>query len=77
MKPVSLFVCNRTGTDQTLDFTPAESVVVRDSTWLLVFHSLHSTLILVDWDLQTQELVGQRFLGLDLPVPSPAGRRCG
>lgn len=77
MKPVSLFVCNRAGTDQTRDFTPAESVVVKNGTRLLAFHSPHSTLILVDWDLQAQELIGQRFLTLDLPVPAPSGRGSG
>jgi len=77
MKPVSLFVCNSAGTDQTRDFTPAESVVVKNGTRLLAFHSPHSTLILVDWDLQAQELVGQRFLRLDLPVPAPSGRGSG
>ena len=68
VKLVSLFVCNRAGTDQTRDFTPVESVVVKNGTWLVAFHSPNSTLILVDWDPQAQELIGQRFLTLDLPA---------
>jgi predicted amidohydrolase len=61
-----LLVCNRTGTDHTRNFTEAESVVIKDGTRLLAFHAPHSTLILVDWDLQAQELVGQRFLRMNL-----------
>jgi N-carbamoylputrescine amidase len=62
-----LFVCNRTGTNQSLDFTTAESVVVKDGTRLLPFHSPHSTLILIDRDLQAQELVAHRCLTMELP----------
>lgn len=54
-----LFVCNRTGTDQTFSFTEAESVVVHDGKRLLAFRAPHSALLLVDWDLQAQRLVRQ------------------
>jgi hypothetical protein len=40
-----LFVCNRTESDQTLDFTPAENVVVEDGVLLLAYHSPHSALM--------------------------------
>jgi predicted amidohydrolase len=63
-----LFVCNRTGPDQTLNFAPAESVMVKDGRRLLSFHSIpHSTLILADWDLQPRQLVGQKVPTMDLP----------
>jgi 5-aminopentanamidase len=52
-----LFVCNRTGTDQSLSFLEAESVVVKDGERLLAFRAPHSTLLLVDWDVQAQALV--------------------
>jgi hypothetical protein len=51
--------------------------VVKDGRRLLSFHSPHSTLILVDWELHAQELVGQKFLTMDLPeagVDRPDGR---
>jgi hypothetical protein len=53
-----LFVCNRTGVDQTLSFAEAESTVVKDDKRLFTFCSPYSTVLLVDWDLHTQNLVG-------------------
>jgi predicted amidohydrolase len=55
------FVCNRTGTDHTLNFTEAESVVVKNGTRLLAFHGHDSTLILIDWDLQSKICWGRDF----------------
>jgi len=52
-----LVVCNRTGRDRTLSFLDAESVVVKDGRRLVSFQSPHSALVLVDWDVQTLELV--------------------
>jgi N-carbamoylputrescine amidase len=54
-----LFVCNRTGADQTLSFEEAESTVVKAGKRLFTFRSPHSTVLLVEWDLHTQNLVGQ------------------
>jgi N-carbamoylputrescine amidase len=54
-----LFVCNRTGREETLSFTEAESVVVKAGKRLLSFRSEHPTLLTVDWDLQAQVLVVQ------------------
>jgi predicted amidohydrolase len=51
-----LLVCNRTGPDRTLDFTGAESVVVKDGQRLLSLRSARSTIFMIDWDLQTQNL---------------------
>jgi len=61
-----LFVCNRTGADQTLSFTEAESVVVKDGQRLLAFRAPHSTLLLLDWDLQAQTLVRQARRRIEL-----------
>src|SRR5207253_1069753 len=54
-----LFVCNRTGIDQTLSFMDAESVVVKDGKRLLTFQAPRSAIVLVDWALATQELAGE------------------
>lgn len=51
-----LFVCNRTGQDDTLSFLDAESVVIKNGERLMTFHAPDSTLLLVDWDLRTQTL---------------------
>lgn len=55
-----LFVCNRTGPDRTLNFTAAESVVVKDGRKLVSFRSERSAMVLIDWDLATQTLVAHR-----------------
>jgi hypothetical protein len=62
-----------------LVYLPKEKVLIEADAYTppLAFHSPHSILILVDWDLQPRELVGQRFLTLDLPVPPPSRRGCG
>ncbi|MFQ5859212.1 MAG: carbon-nitrogen hydrolase family protein [Anaerolineae bacterium] len=61
-----LFVCNRTGTDDTLSFVEAESVVVKDGKRLLGFCAPYSTLLIVDWNLQSQELGGQAYQRVEL-----------
>jgi predicted amidohydrolase len=53
-----LFVCNRTGVDETLSFVDAESVVVCDGQRLLTFTSPDSTLILVEWDIGGRRMSG-------------------
>jgi hypothetical protein len=62
-----------------LVYLPKEKVLIEADAYTppAAFHSPHSTLILVDSDLQPQELVGQRFLTLDLPVPLPPGESAG
>ena len=55
-----LLVCNRTGTDRTLSFTGAESVVVKDGRRLLSFRSERSAILMVDWDLETQSLATRK-----------------
>jgi predicted amidohydrolase len=55
-----LFVCNRTGADRVLNFTDAESVVVKEGRRLVSFRSERSAILLIDWDLATQTLVAHR-----------------
>lgn len=52
-----LFVCNRTGPDLTMDFTKAESVVVKDGRRLLSFSSARSAVCLIEWNLTAQDVV--------------------
>ncbi len=51
-----LFVCNRTGRDRTLDFTRAESVVVKDGRRLLSLSSEQSMIFVTDWNVPAQNL---------------------
>jgi N-carbamoylputrescine amidase len=56
-----LLVCNRTGTDRTLDFSGAESVVVNGGERLLSFSSERSTILLFDWDPENQNSTTREF----------------
>ncbi|WP_447599357.1 carbon-nitrogen hydrolase family protein [Nitrospira sp. Nam80] len=56
-----LLVCNRTGRDRTLDFTKAESVVVRDGRRLLSMSSEQSVIFMIDWDLKAQHLITTEY----------------
>jgi predicted amidohydrolase len=61
-----LLVCNRTGPDRTLDFTRAQSVLVKDGQRLLSLSSKRSTLFVIDWNIQTQELVTLQYGRINL-----------
>ena len=52
-----LLVCNRTGPDQTLNFTEAESVIVKDGQRLLSLRTERSAIFTIEWNLKTQNLV--------------------
>ncbi len=56
-----LLVCNRTGPDRTLDFTRAESVVVKDGKRLLSFSSERSAIVVIDWNLRTHNLATPEY----------------
>ena len=51
-----LLVCNRTGPDRTLNFTEAESVIVKGGQRLLSFRTERSAIFTIEWNLQTQTL---------------------
>jgi 5-aminopentanamidase len=53
-----MLVCNRTGRDRVLDFTPGESVVVKDGERLLALHASDSTIFTVDWNLERERPQG-------------------
>ena len=61
-----LFVCDRTGPDRALDFTGAESVIVKGGQRLLTFRSERSAIFTFDWDLRTQTLVTPAYQCTDL-----------
>jgi 5-aminopentanamidase len=63
---LALLVCNRTGPDQTLNFTDAESVIVKDGQRLLSFQAERSTVFTIDWDLERQNLATQQYQRIDL-----------
>ena len=61
-----LFVCNRTGTDVTMDFTKAESVVATEGARRLSMSAPRSTIFLIDWDLLGQDLAAPSYQRIDL-----------
>ena len=61
-----LFACNRTGADQTLDFTKAESVIVKDGQRLLSLQAKQSTIFLIEWNQQTHTLASRRYTRVEL-----------
>jgi N-carbamoylputrescine amidase len=56
-----LLVCNRTGPDRTLDFTAAQSVIVKDGHRLLSLSSEDATVFVIDWNMRTQNLVTPHY----------------
>lgn len=61
-----LFVCNRTGPDVTLNFEEAESVVAQAGEKRFTFHSAHSTIVMLDWDLDRMTLASSPFCTIEL-----------
>ncbi|HYB69744.1 MAG TPA: carbon-nitrogen hydrolase family protein [Candidatus Bathyarchaeia archaeon] len=53
---LSLLVCNRTGPDATVDFSQAESVIVREGGKRLSLRAERSAIFTVEWDLAAQDL---------------------
>jgi hypothetical protein len=53
-----MLVCNRTGRDRVVDFSPGESVVVKDGERLLALHASDSTIFTVDWNLEAERPEG-------------------
>jgi hypothetical protein len=51
---------------QWLDFTGAESVVVKDGQQLLALRAERSAIFTIEWDLQRQTLATQAYQRTDL-----------
>jgi predicted amidohydrolase len=56
-----LLVCNRAGPDRTLNFSQAESVIVKDGQRILSLRAEHSAIFIIEWDLETQTLATQTY----------------
>jgi N-carbamoylputrescine amidase len=56
-----LLVCNRSGADHTLDFTEAQTVVVKDGRRLISFSSPDSTIMIIEWDLAAANLATSTY----------------
>ena len=56
-----LLVCNRTGRDRTLDFTNAESVVVKDGRRLMSMSSQQSAIFIIDWDVTAHNVITTQY----------------
>ena len=63
-----LFVCNRTGVERDFDMRQAESVVVSKGKKLLAHTAENSSVVVLEWSLNTHEVVHSQGLILDLPL---------
>jgi predicted amidohydrolase len=80
-----LFVCNRGGSDESMCFDDAQSVVVQGGRRLFEHCGSHSSVLTVDWDLERRQPVGADFCRatlddsgaatLDWPGASTSARR--
>ena len=61
-----LLVCNRTGPDRTLDFTHAESVVVKNGRRLLTMSSARSSIFIIDWNMHRHRLKTPQYQSIVL-----------
>ena len=66
---IPLLVCNRTGPDRTLDFTQAQSVVVKDGKRRLSLQSERSAVFMIDWDVDRADLRTAEYRTEYLYVP--------
>lgn len=56
-----LFVCNRTGEDETVTFWGAESMIIKNGKRLLSHKLIQSTILTFDWDVENMELISNKF----------------
>ncbi|MDQ0243223.1 putative amidohydrolase [Bacillus fengqiuensis] len=56
-----LFVCNRTGEDETVTFWEAESLIIKNGKRLLSHKSLYSGILTFDWNLEEMDLISADF----------------
>lgn len=61
-----LFVCNRTGSDVTLNFEKAETVLAQAGEKRFAFSSARSTIVLLDWDLDRMTLASSPIRTVEL-----------
>ncbi len=56
-----LFVCNRTGEDETVAFWEAESMILKNGKRLLSHKSEQSAILTFDWNVEKNELISSEF----------------
>ncbi|WP_378541111.1 carbon-nitrogen hydrolase family protein [Neobacillus cucumis] len=56
-----LFVCNRTGEDESVTFWEAESLIIKNGKHLLSHKSKQSAILTFDWDLEKMDLISPDF----------------
>lgn len=68
MTGLPLFICNRTGLDQSLNFTQAESVVIKDGRRLLSLSSERSVIFITEWNVPAQDLATPVYQRIELYI---------
>ncbi len=56
-----VFVCNRTGEDESIPFWEAESLVIKNGKRLLTHQSKQSAILTFEWDLEKMDLFSPDF----------------
>ncbi|WP_260621109.1 carbon-nitrogen hydrolase family protein [Priestia aryabhattai] len=56
-----LFVCNRTGEDETVTFWEAESLIIKNGKRLLSHKSRQTAILIFEWDLENKDLISPNF----------------
>ncbi|QOY38736.1 carbon-nitrogen hydrolase family protein [Anaerobacillus isosaccharinicus] len=56
-----LFVCNRTGEDETVSFWEAESLVIKNGKRILSHKSTQSAILIFEWDLESMDVTASDF----------------
>ncbi|AHB13746.1 MULTISPECIES: carbon-nitrogen hydrolase family protein [Dehalococcoides] len=63
-----LWVCNRTGKENQVDFTQARSVVVEDGCEKLVYLGETPAMLVYDFDTATKKTLSRSFTVIDMPL---------
>ena len=56
-----VFVCNRTGEDETISFWEAESMIIKNGKRLLSHKSVQSAILTFEWNVEKMDLISSDF----------------
>ena len=56
-----LFVCNRTGEEETVTFWEAESMIIKNGKRLLSHKSEQSAILTFEWNVEKMDLISSDF----------------
>lgn len=56
-----LFVCNRTGEEETITFWEAESMIIKNGKRLLSHKSIQSAILTFDWSVEKMDVISSDF----------------